>query len=58
MQLTVVPRIVGLLLMVFSLTMLPPAAVELIYRDGQPPEALVAAGLVEHALGELGLDAL
>ena len=34
MQITVVQRIVGLLLMVFSLAMLPPAAVELIYRDG------------------------
>lgn len=34
MQLTIVQRIVGLLLMVFSFTMLPPVAVELIYRDG------------------------
>lgn len=34
MQFTVVQRIFGLLLMVFSFTMLPPALVALIYEDG------------------------
>lgn len=34
MRLTAVQRIVGLLLMVFSTTMLPPLVVSLLYRDG------------------------
>ena len=34
MQLTTIQRILGLLLMVFSTTLLPPVVVELIYRDG------------------------
>ncbi|MFK7885724.1 MAG: TrkH family potassium uptake protein [Gammaproteobacteria bacterium] len=34
MNLSVVQRIVGLLLMIFSVTMLPPVLVSLIYRDG------------------------
>lgn len=40
MQLTVIQRILGLLLMVFSLSMLPPAAVGLIY--GEPQASIMA----------------
>ena len=35
MNLAVVQRILGLLLVLFSLTMLPPVAVSLLYDDGQ-----------------------
>ena len=34
MQFTAVQRIFGLLLMLFSVTMMPPALVALIYEDG------------------------
>ncbi len=45
MQLTVVQRILGLLLMLFSTTMLPPVAVSLISGDGIQAPFLLAFGL-------------
>jgi trk system potassium uptake protein TrkH len=42
MHLTVILRILGLLLMIFSLTLIPPALVSLYYRDGTTPEFAVA----------------
>jgi trk system potassium uptake protein len=45
MQLTAILRILGLLLMVFSTTMLPPAAVSLWYRDGALVPFMAAFGL-------------
>ena len=35
MQLLAIQRILGLLLAVFSFTMLPPAGIALLYHDGQ-----------------------
>ena len=35
MHLLAIQRLLGLLLMIFSATLLPPAAVSLIYHDGQ-----------------------
>ncbi|MAT66597.1 MAG: potassium transporter [Gammaproteobacteria bacterium] len=46
MQLITIQRILGLLLMVFSTTLLPPVAVALIYRDGAITPFLEAFGLV------------
>ena len=45
-----IQRIVGILLMLFSMTMLPPAAVSLAFADGAL-EAFVAAGLVIAGIG-------
>ena len=39
-------RILGLLLMLFSLTMLPPIGISIIFEDGQIPLFGVAAGLI------------
>jgi len=52
MNLAMVQRILGLMLMVFSLTMLPPAGISLLYHDGHHAPfldaflAVAAAGLV------------
>jgi len=43
MSFRAIQRILGLLLMVFSLTMLPPVAVSLYYADGSHPAFLAAA---------------
>jgi len=45
MHLTVVQRILGLLLMLFSATMLPPLGVSLLYGDGAWYTFLVAFGI-------------
>ena len=45
MQATAIQRIVGLLLMVFSTTMLPPALVSLLYGDGADRPFLLGFGL-------------
>ena len=45
MNVSVVQRIVGLLLMIFSITMLPPVLVSLIYRDGGSLAFLSGFGL-------------
>ena len=39
-------RILGLLLMLFSLTMLPPIGISVIFDDGQIPLFGAAAGLI------------
>ena len=44
MSFRAIQRILGLLLMVFSLTMLPPVGVSLYYADGSYPAFLAAAG--------------
>jgi trk system potassium uptake protein TrkH len=52
MHLPVVQRILGFLLMIFSVSMLPPILVSLIFRDGSAPAFLygfavtVLAGLL------------
>lgn len=45
MHIRVVQRILGLLLMLYSLTMLPPVAVSVYYTDGQAPAFLGALGI-------------
>ncbi|KAF0191640.1 MAG: trk system potassium uptake protein TrkH, partial [Gammaproteobacteria bacterium] len=46
MQLFVIQRIVGILLMLFSVTLLPPMAVSLLYDDGAMAPFVVAFGVV------------
>ncbi|MCU7959767.1 MAG: TrkH family potassium uptake protein [gamma proteobacterium symbiont of Bathyaustriella thionipta] len=46
MQFSLVQRILGLLLMIFSLTMLPPVLVSLIYTDGLESEFLLSAAII------------
>ncbi|MGB1109873.1 MAG: TrkH family potassium uptake protein [Gammaproteobacteria bacterium] len=46
MQFATIQRILGILLMVFSLTMLPPAAVGLIYGDGDVTVFTLAFGIL------------
>ena len=46
LNLGVIRRILGLLLMIFSLSMLPPAVVSLVYADGQAELFLEAMGIV------------
>ena len=50
MQLAAVQRILGLLLMLFSLTLLPPIAVSWLYDDGAS-QAFISAVLITLALG-------
>ena len=45
MQVTAILRILGLLLMIFSVTMLPPVLVSLFYNDGFYPSFLLGFGL-------------
>jgi len=52
MQLSAVQRIIGILLMLFSLTLLPPIGVSLLYGDGAYP-AFTTALLIILALGLL-----
>lgn len=40
MQISVIQRVLGLLLMLFSLTMLPPVVVSVVFRDGMVPTFL------------------
>ncbi len=46
MQITAIQRILGLLLMLFSTTMLPPIAVSLYYQDNTTSPFLIAMGLI------------
>ncbi|MEN8176318.1 MAG: potassium transporter TrkG, partial [Pseudomonadota bacterium] len=46
MQLVVIQRILGILLMVFSATLLPPMAVSLWYEDGAVVPFAIAFGLI------------
>lgn len=46
LEFSAVQRILGILLMLFSLTMLPPAAVSLIYSDGAAEEFFIAFVLI------------
>ena len=46
MQITVIQRVLGLLLILFSLTMLPPTVVSLIYQDGALEAFLNAMALI------------
>jgi len=46
MHLRVVLRILGQLLMLYSVTMLPPVAVSVYYRDGQAPAFIGAFGII------------
>ena len=52
MNLSMVQHILGLMLMIFSATMLPPAVVSWIYQDGQM-EAFLDAFLIVAAMGAL-----
>ena len=53
MHLLSIQRLLGLLLMIFSVTLLPPVAVSLIYQDGQAQGAILLeqAGVSRHNLG-------
>jgi trk system potassium uptake protein len=46
MQLVAIQRVLGLLLALFSLTLLPPLAVSLIYQDGTHTAFLLAAAII------------